>query len=64
MRSPKIALYGFSMAELGVPKTQTSKPKNGKVQSIYRDPETGRTWSSRGKRPQSIVDKDHGQPLI
>jgi len=64
MRSPKIALYGFSMAELGVPKTQKSEPKHVKVQPIYRDPETGRTWSGRGKRPQSIVGKDHGQFLI
>ncbi|WP_407691502.1 H-NS family nucleoid-associated regulatory protein [Robbsia andropogonis] len=31
---------------------------------MYRDLETGRTWSGRGKRPQSIVDKDHGQSLI
>nr|WP_320533876.1 H-NS family nucleoid-associated regulatory protein [Robbsia andropogonis] len=55
---------GFSMAELGVPKTQKSEPKHVKVQSICRDPETGRTWSGRGKQPQSIVGKDHGQPLI
>jgi len=28
MRSPKIALFGFSMAELGVPKTQKSESKH------------------------------------
>ncbi|WP_436286602.1 H-NS family nucleoid-associated regulatory protein [Robbsia andropogonis] len=44
------------MAELGFPKTQKSEPKHVKVQPICRDPETGRTWSGRGKRPQSIVD--------
>ncbi|WP_176026162.1 H-NS histone family protein [Robbsia andropogonis] len=44
------------MAELGFPKTQKSEPKHVKVQPIYRDPETGRTWSGRGKQPQSIVD--------
>ncbi|WP_429500929.1 H-NS family nucleoid-associated regulatory protein (plasmid) [Robbsia andropogonis] len=52
------------MAELGFPKTQKSKLKNVKIQPIYRDPETGWTWSGRGKPPKWIAGRDYDQFLI
>ena len=36
----------------------------GKVAAKYRDPETGATWTGRGKAPLWIVDKDRTQFAI
>ncbi|WP_176026229.1 H-NS histone family protein [Robbsia andropogonis] len=59
-----VALFGFTIAELDVPKPKKSKLKNVKTQPIYRDPETGWTWSGRGKPPKWIAGKDYDQFLI
>ena len=40
------------------------KPKVKKVQAKYRDPETGATWSGRGKAPKWIEGKDRGGFVI
>ena len=34
------------------------KPQPKKVSAKYRDPDTGATWSGRGKPPQWIAGKD------
>jgi DNA-binding protein H-NS len=39
------------------------KPKQ-KVAAKYRDPDTGATWSGRGKPPQWIAGKDRDPFLI
>lgn len=58
----KIADYGFSAAELGLARGAklargAAKPRAG-VAIKYRDPETGATWSGRGKPPRWIAGQD------
>lgn len=36
----------------------------GKVAAKYRDPDTGKEWTGRGKAPTWIADKDRNQFLI
>lgn len=62
----KIADYGFSLAELGLSRAKAGKvgrPRAG-VAAKYRDPETGATWSGRGKPPRWIAGKDREKYLI
>ncbi|CAB3967246.1 H-NS histone [Burkholderia aenigmatica] len=62
----KIADYGFSLAELGLSRAKAGKvgrPRAG-VAAKYRDPETGATWSGRGKPPRWIAGKDREQFAI
>lgn len=40
------------------------KPVPKKVAAKYRDPQTGATWTGRGKPPQWIAGKDRDQFLI
>ncbi|MCO5355382.1 H-NS histone family protein [Acidovorax kalamii] len=40
------------------------KPAPKKVAAKYRDPQTGATWTGRGKPPQWIAGKDRDQFLI
>jgi DNA-binding protein H-NS len=62
----KIADYGFSLAELGLSRAKAGKvgrPRAG-VAAKYRDPETGATWSGRGKPPRWIAGKNREQFAI
>ena len=62
----KIADYGFSLAELGLNRAKAGKvgrPRAG-VAAKYRDPETGATWSGRGKPPRWIAGKNREQFTI
>lgn len=62
----KIADYGFTLAELGLSRVKAGKigrPRAG-VAAKYRDPETGATWSGRGKPPRWIAGKDREQFAI
>lgn len=62
----KIADYGFSLAELGLSRAKAGKvgrPRAG-VAAKYRDPETGATWSGRGKPPRWIAGKNREQFTI
>lgn len=53
-------VFGTTRAAKG-PKT----PKvSGKVAPKYRDPETGKTWTGRGKAPLWIAGKDKSIFLI
>jgi DNA-binding protein H-NS len=51
----KMSLYQITIAEL-----QGDSPKRAKkpVEVRYRDPESGSTWSGRGKPPRWIAGKD------
>lgn len=42
----------------------TPKKTKQKVAAKYRDPDTGTTWSGRGKPPQWIAGKDRDPFLI
>ncbi|MFT4063475.1 MULTISPECIES: H-NS family nucleoid-associated regulatory protein [unclassified Paraburkholderia] len=64
----KMADYGISLSELGggrAPKggAKASRPRAG-VAPKYRDPESGSTWSGRGKPPRWIAGLDREKFLI
>lgn len=43
---------------------ESSALKGGKVAAKYRNPETGDTWTGRGKAPRWLDGKDRSQFLI
>ena len=64
----KMSDYGITLAELGAGgRTKAVKaagrPRAG-VAPKYRDPESGSTWSGRGKPPRWIVGQDREKFLI
>ncbi|WP_233827884.1 H-NS histone family protein [Paraburkholderia sp. ZP32-5] len=65
----KMADYGISLSELGggrAPKgaaAKASRPRAG-VAPKYRDPDSGSTWSGRGKPPRWIAGLDREKFLI
>jgi DNA-binding protein H-NS len=42
----------------------TAKKPSGKVAPKYRNPQTGETWTGRGKAPKWIQDKDRAAFVI
>ena len=63
----KMSDYGISLAELGGTRAKTvkaaSRPRAG-VAPKYRDPDSGSTWSGRGKPPRWIAGQDREKFLI
>ena len=59
----KMADYGITLAELGGCRAKVGRPRAG-VAPKYRDPESGSTWSGRGKPPKWIAGQDREQFLI
>jgi DNA-binding protein H-NS len=62
-----IASYGITAKDLGLDKSPKAKsgPKPGqKVVPKYRDPDSGATWSGRGKTPRWINGSDRSQYAI
>ena len=62
-----IASYGITAKDLGLEKPVKVKtgPKPGnKVAAKYRDPQSGATWSGRGKTPKWINGADRSQYAI
>jgi DNA-binding protein H-NS len=62
-----IQSYGITAKDLGLDKTTKAKsgPKPGnKVVPKYRDPDSGATWSGRGKTPRWINGADRSQYAI
>jgi len=62
-----IATYGITAKDLGLDKSPKVKsgPKPGnKVVPKYRDPDSGATWSGRGKTPRWINGADRSQYAI
>jgi len=43
---------------------KASKTKGGTVAAKYKDPETGKTWTGRGKAPLWIAGKDKSEFAI
>jgi DNA-binding protein H-NS len=57
MAKAMISTYGITAKDLGLDKSPKAKsgPKVGnKVSPKYRDPQSGATWSGRGKTPKWI----------
>jgi DNA-binding protein H-NS len=63
----KMVDYGITLAELGGGRGKHGKaagrPRAG-VAPKYRDPESGATWSGRGKPPRWIAGQDRDHFLI
>jgi DNA-binding protein H-NS len=57
----KMREYDISLYEL-MGRKPGEQPSD--VQPKYRDPDTGATWSGRGRAPQWIVGKDRERLLI
>ncbi|MCG5075853.1 H-NS family nucleoid-associated regulatory protein [Paraburkholderia tagetis] len=65
----KMADYGITVAELGSGRgagkgAKAASRSRASVAPKYRDPETGSTWSGRGKPPRWIAGKDREKFLI
>jgi len=67
MARTMISAYGITAKDLGLDKAPKIKsgPKVGnKVSPKYRDPQSGATWSGRGKTPRWINGADRSQYAI
>lgn len=64
----KMADYGITLAELGGGRASSKSAKAARsrasVAPKYRDPDSGSTWSGRGKPPRWIAGKDREKFLI
>ncbi|MGF6792787.1 H-NS family nucleoid-associated regulatory protein [Paraburkholderia sp. 35.1] len=69
--------YGLTAFDLGFVKTQTIAPRRGRppgtfkqkaprppVPPLYRDPQSGATWSGRGRTPRWITGQNRDAYLI
>jgi DNA-binding protein H-NS len=54
----------FTRARRGTPRGLGAGAPRGPVAAKYRDPDSGATWSGRGKSPTWIAGKDRTQFLI
>jgi len=67
MARTMISAYGITAKDLGLDKMVKAKsgPKVGnKIAAKYRDPQSGATWSGRGKTPRWINGADRSQYAI
>jgi DNA-binding protein H-NS len=60
----KMAEYGISMQDLAGGARVRKSGTTSTVKPKYRNPETGDTWTGRGKPPRWIAGKDKDQYLI
>ena len=62
----KMADYGITLAELGGGRVKGAKASRARasVAPKYRDPDSGSTWSGRGKPPRWIAGKEREKFLI
>lgn len=51
-------------ADKGTKTRKASSAKGGTVAAKYKDPESGKTWTGRGKAPLWIAGKDKSQFAI
>jgi DNA-binding protein H-NS len=62
-----IQSYGITAKDLGLdkaPKVKTGPKPGQKLAPKYRDPQSGATWSGRGKTPRWINGADRSQYAI
>ncbi len=50
--------YGFKPAELGAVRASKNTGGRAHIAPLYRDPESGATWSGRGTEPAWIKGRD------
>ena len=55
--------YGITAADLGLKATR-AKRKGATVAPKFRDPETGATWTGRGRAPAWITGKDRSKYMV
>ena len=55
--------YGITAADLGI-KTPSAKRKSAAPAPKFQDPETGATWTGRGRAPSWIAGKDRSKYLV
>lgn len=60
----KIQEYGLTEADLFSSDKKTRKAGSPTVKPKYRHPETGETWTGRGKPPKWIAGKNKDDYLI
>ena len=60
----KMAEYGISIQDLSGGTRARKTGATGTVKPKYRNPETGDTWTGRGKPPRWIAGRDKDQYLI
>lgn len=60
----QVAAYGLTAEDIFNTGRGQSGRKSAKVAAKYKNPETGETWTGRGKPPKWIQDKDRDQFLI
>lgn len=61
-----VADFGLTEEQI-FPKGRSTRASSGETQTVapkYRNPETGQTWTGRGKPPLWIKDKDRAQFAI
>lgn len=59
-----VAEYGLTQSDVFTSKAARASKGVGYVAPKYRDPETGATWTGRGKPPLWIADKDRSQYAV
>ena len=67
MARTMISAYGITAKDLGLDKmvkTKTGPKPGNKIAAKYRDPQSGATWSGRGKTPRWINGSDRSQYAI
>ena len=67
MAKTMISTYDITAKDLGLdkaPKVKTGPKPGNKVSPKYRDPQSGATWSGRGKTPRWINGADRSQYAI
>lgn len=56
--------HGLSAEDLVTSSKPTTAAKTGTVKAKYRDPDTGQTWSGRGRTPRWLNEKNKDDFLI
>ena len=59
-----VAQYEMTVEDVFAKNVSKKGKKTGSVAPKYRDPQTGKTWSGRGKPPLWISGKDRSQFVI
>ncbi|AIO68735.1 H-NS histone family protein [Burkholderia oklahomensis] len=60
----KIVKYGLTQKDLFPPRLGRPKKADSLPKPRYRDPETGATWTGRGRAPAWIAGQDRERFLI
>lgn len=59
-----VAQYGLSAADVFGGAARAGKGAGVKLAAKYRDPQSGKTWTGRGRAPTWLAGKDRTQFLV